>query len=144
MRRHHRVFYAILLAALAEWILRGRPHGMLQLLGAAVFLAGVVGYRNAGRALGEQLSPLVNPREPTLVIETGPYRRVRHPMYRAELAMALGAPLTLGACVTLLLTGVFAALVLYRMGLEERALAARAESYRHYAARTKRLFPRLY
>ena len=144
VRRHHRAFYAILLAALVEWLLRGRPHAWTQLIGAAVFLAGVIGYRRAGQALGDQLSPLVNPREPAQVIETGPYRRVRHPMYRAELAMALGAPLTLGAHVTLALTLAFAVLVFYRMRLEEDALAARTDDYRRYAARTNRLFPHLY
>jgi len=79
-----------------------------------------------------------------VVVTDGPYRRVRHPMYRAEVAMAVGAPLILGATATLFLSAVFAGLVLYRIRLEEDALARRADAYRPYAERTNRLFPHVY
>ncbi len=144
VRRHHRAFYAILLAAPLEWLACGRPAGSAQLVGAVLFLGGVVGYRRAGRVLGPQLSPLVSPREPAAVVDAGPYRRVRHPMYRAELAMAFGAPLTLGAMLTVVLSIVFSALLLQRMRLEEDALSNRTSAYRDYAARTKRIIPHLY
>jgi len=144
VRVQHRVFYTVLLAAPVEWWWRGRPAAWTQLLGAAVFLAGVVGYRVVGAALGDQLSPLVAPREPARLIDDGPYRRVRHPMYVAELTIATGAPLTLGARVSLLLALAFAAVVVYRMAVEERALRARIPEYAAYAARTYRLIPYVY
>jgi protein-S-isoprenylcysteine O-methyltransferase Ste14 len=145
VRRHHRAFYALLVAAPLEWLVRGRPAGgWLALAGSLLFLAGVVGYRRAGSALGAQLTPLVAPSEPAILIERGPYRRLRHPMYLAELAMALGAPLTLGATATLVVTLVFAAIVLERIALEERVLAEAMPGYRAYAARTHRLVPHVY
>jgi protein-S-isoprenylcysteine O-methyltransferase Ste14 len=127
-----------------EWWWRGRPAHWLQAAGALLLLAGVVGYRRAGRALGDQLSPVIAPCEPAALVDGGPYARVRHPMYRAELAMAVGAPLTLGAHATLVLSVVFAALVVHRVGVEEQAVAERLPDYREYAARTKRLIPRVY
>jgi protein-S-isoprenylcysteine O-methyltransferase Ste14 len=144
VRRHHRVFYAVLLASLVEWLARGRPAQAWQLVGVALFALGVAGYRRAGRALGDQLSPLVRPREPARLVDAGPYRRVRHPMYRAELAMAFGAPLVLAACYTLALSIVFLGLVLHRIGVEEQALAVDTPDFPAYAARTKRLVPHVY
>ncbi len=87
-----------------EWWLGGRPAGVGQLLGAGLACAGVVGYRRAGRMLGDHLSPLIAPAEPATLVERGPYRRVRHPMYLAELAMAFGVPLLLGARWTLVVS----------------------------------------
>jgi protein-S-isoprenylcysteine O-methyltransferase Ste14 len=144
VRRQHRLFYALLVAAPVEWLARGRPADWLQLAGAALFLAGVVGYRRAGWALGERLSPLVAPREPAALVDRGPYRRVRHPMYLAELAMALGAPLTLAAILSLVVTLAFTAVVLRRIAVEERVLAERVPGYRAYVRRTSRLVPHVY
>lgn len=144
VRRHHAVFYALLLGAPLEWWLRGKPGGWMQLAGAAMMFAGVAGYRRAGRALGDQLSPLVAPCEPAALIERGPYRRLRHPMYLAELAIAVGAPLALGAWLTLALSALFITLVFHRIAAEERYLAARFGGYSDYAARTNRLVPYVY
>lgn len=145
VRRHHWAFYGLLLAAPLEWWWRGRPAASpVQLIGAGLALAGVIGYRHAGRALGDQLGPLVAPSEPAVLVERGPYRRTRHPMYRAELAMAFGLPLTVGAVWTLGLSVLFAGLVVYRIRVEEAALAARLPDYPDYAARTARLVPHVY
>ena len=144
VRRHHAVFYALLVAAPVEWWWRGRPAGWLQLAGAVVMVAGVVGYRRAGGALGDHLSPLVAPAEPAVLVERGPYRRLRHPMYLAEIAIAFGAPCLLAARGTVLLSVLFTALVIRRIGIEERVLGARLADYRSYAARTYRLVPYVY
>jgi protein-S-isoprenylcysteine O-methyltransferase Ste14 len=144
VRRQHRLFYALLLAAPVEWWWRGRPVGWTQLFGAALFLAGVLGYRAAGGALGEQLSPLLAPREPARLIERGPYGRLRHPMYLAELAIAVGMPGTLAAPASALLAVAFAAVLLHRIRLEEQVLRARLPEYAAYAARTYRLIPYVY
>jgi protein-S-isoprenylcysteine O-methyltransferase Ste14 len=144
VRRQHRVFYALLLAAPFEWWWRGRPAVSSQLAGVALFLTGVVGYRLAGGALGDQLSPLIAPRLPERLIDSGPYRRLRHPMYLAELGMALGAPLTLGAWASLIVTAAFTAIIVRRIALEERVLRERVPGYAAYAARTYRLIPYVY
>lgn len=144
VRRHHRVFYAILLASPLEWWLRGRPADARQLGAAALFLAGLAGYRRAGRTLGLQLTPLLAPREPAVLTAHGPYRRVRHPMYLAELVMAFAAPLVLGARLSVALAAAFAVVVVQRMGREERILTERMPGYREYAARTHRLLPYVY
>ena len=144
VRRHHRVFYALLAAAPLEWWLRGRDAGWRVLAGAALFALGLYGYRRAGAALGPQLGPLVAPPEPATLVAAGPYARVRHPMYRAEIAMAAGTALMLGGPVAALLALVFAALVVHRIGREEQALAERLPDYAGYVRRTARLVPHVY
>lgn len=144
VQRQHRAFYGIVLLAPLEWWWRGCPASEVQLIGLALAVAGVVGYRVAGRSLGDQLGPLVAPAEPAMLVERGPFRRIRHPMYLAELAMAVGLPLLLGAFWTLGLSLVFAAIVVHRIGVEEGALAARLPDYPAYAARTARLVPHVY
>lgn len=144
VRRHHAIFYVLLVAAPIEWWLRARPAGGGQLVGAGLVLAGVAGYRRAGRTLGDQLTPLVAPAEPAALVERGPYALIRHPMYLAELAMAFGFPILLGSCWTLLGSMLFAMAVLHRIGVEERALAERLPTYRDYTRRTARLIPHVY
>jgi protein-S-isoprenylcysteine O-methyltransferase Ste14 len=65
-------------------------------------------------------------------------------MYLAEIAMAFGAPLLLGASWTLAVAVLFTVLVVRRIAVEERALAERLPDYPAYAARTSKLFPHVY
>jgi protein-S-isoprenylcysteine O-methyltransferase Ste14 len=74
------------------------------------------------------------------VITTGPYRRVRHPMYTAILLIYLATPLALGS-----IWGVLPALLLpfvlaQRATDEERLLAEELPGYRDYQAITKYRF----
>jgi protein-S-isoprenylcysteine O-methyltransferase len=80
------------------------------------------------------------------VIDTGPYRRIRHPSYAGALLAFLGLGLTLGNWVAL---AVVVLPILWafgrRMRIEERALAnALGTPYTRYMWRTKRLLPFVY
>ena len=80
------------------------------------------------------------------VIDTGPYRRIRHPSYAGALLAFLGLGLTLGNWVSLALVTVpiFWAFK-RRIRKEERALAnALGTPYTRYMWRTKRLLPFVY
>lgn len=80
------------------------------------------------------------------VIESGPYRFVRHPSYSAILLVHIGAALCLGNVLSdiALLVPVAASLA-YRMRVEEHVLcSALGTDYRQYMVRTKRLVPGLY
>src|SRR4029077_3979308 len=64
---HHAVFYLLLVAAPLAWVIfGGRPEG--RGVGALMLAAGVVAYRRAGRALGDSLSPFVEPRAGALLV----------------------------------------------------------------------------
>ena len=80
------------------------------------------------------------------VIETGPYKWIRHPSYSGALLGFLGVALCLGnwlsmALIMLPITWAFA----WRMSIEEAALAnALGTPYTNYMSRTKRLAPYIY
>lgn len=80
------------------------------------------------------------------LIETGPYRFVRHPSYTGALMALLGLALCLGnwaslAAIALPVFFVF----MHRMRVEEEVLLrAFPEQYRGYMKRTKRLIPALF
>jgi protein-S-isoprenylcysteine O-methyltransferase len=80
------------------------------------------------------------------LVETGPYRYVRHPSYTGALFAFIGFALVLRSWVSVIVIFLPIALAfLYRIRVEERALAqALGESYRAYVERTKRLIPFVY
>jgi protein-S-isoprenylcysteine O-methyltransferase len=80
------------------------------------------------------------------LIDTGPYRFVRHPSYTGALMAFLGLALCLNnwASLAVMLMPVFA-VFLRRMAVEEGALLqALGDQYRDYMRRTKRLIPAVY
>jgi protein-S-isoprenylcysteine O-methyltransferase Ste14 len=80
------------------------------------------------------------------VIDTGPYRLIRHPSYAGSLLLVFGFSLSIGNWASLLI--IFApccAVTLWRIHVEEQALTgALGQAYRDYMCRTKRLIPLIY
>jgi protein-S-isoprenylcysteine O-methyltransferase len=80
------------------------------------------------------------------LIDSGPYRRLRHPSYTGALIAFLGLALCTKnwASLAIMVVGPAAAF-LYRIHVEEAALAgAFGERYRQYMQRTARLIPGVY
>lgn len=76
------------------------------------------------------------------VIDTGPYRYIRHPMYMGLIVRTLGTPLLLGSWWALCQAGVMIITVVVRLLLEERALSSGLEGYNRYVERVPyRLIP---
>ena len=80
------------------------------------------------------------------VIDTGPYRFVRHPSYSGVLLAFLGLALCFGNLVSMVLLVIPpTAAFLHRIRIEEEALhSGLGEPYTRYMARTKRLIPFVY
>jgi protein-S-isoprenylcysteine O-methyltransferase Ste14 len=76
------------------------------------------------------------------VVDTGPYRFVRHPGYLGSLIHMPGSALVLGSWWALLLVAIVEAVMVVRTALEDRTLLAELDGYAGYAARVKyRLVP---
>jgi protein-S-isoprenylcysteine O-methyltransferase Ste14 len=90
------------------------------------------------------LSPVVRIQEDRghIVVSTGPYQYVRHPMYAAMLVFMVGTALLLGSGYGLLLGLLFMIILARRAVLEERTLREELHGYTTYMTLVKyRLIP---
>jgi len=79
------------------------------------------------------------------VIDTGPYARVRHPMYTGALIMLAGVPLALGSWWGLLTLVPLVGIVVWRLLDEEVLLGQQLAGYEDYRRRTRhRLIPHVW
>lgn len=148
------LIWAVILATLVLcWFIRAAlPQAnwpILQSLypfGVGVFAAGLLLRWYAIVYLGRWFTVDVAIAADHPVIDSGPYRLIRHPSYTGVLLAFLGYGLCLGnwlAC--LLLVSVATAVFLWRIAIEEKALlAALGAAYADYMRRTKRLIPFIY
>ncbi len=118
----------------------------LRFLGIVVFAAGLAIRWYAIVHLGRFFTVNVAIATGHRLIDTGPYRFVRHPSYTGALMAFLGLALCLAnwASLAVMLVPVFL-VFLRRMHVEEEALLqAFGNQYRDYMHRTKRLIPAVY
>ncbi|HET7931697.1 MAG TPA: isoprenylcysteine carboxylmethyltransferase family protein [Rhodanobacteraceae bacterium] len=114
--------------------------------GIVLMLAGTAFRWYAIRKLGRFFTRSVATRAGQFVVDTGPYRWIRHPSYSGALLTMLGLGLALTNWLSVLLVLV-ASLIGYvwRVHVEEQALCADlGQPYRDYMQRTKRFVPRIW
>ena len=111
----------------------------LVLIGGGVGLA-VLGTRD----LGPSLSPMPRPNDDAVLVETGVYRRIRHPIYLGVAAAAIGWALLTASVVALALAVALALLLDLKARREEAWLSGRYSEYEAYRRRTHRFIPGAY
>ncbi|MGE0707734.1 MAG: isoprenylcysteine carboxylmethyltransferase family protein [Planctomycetota bacterium] len=117
------------------------PGWLLQAMGLLVFLAGVALRLIAIRTLGRFYSHRVRQQQDHQIVDTGPYRLLRHPAYTGMLLAHLGFVLVFAnPWAALLLGAFFAPAVIWRILVEERMLF-QLPGYPEFAATRKRLVP---
>lgn len=140
-----REFYAVshaftILSAL--WFEPALPHaGWQHATGLPVFIAGVVFRLWAIHSLGRHYSHLVRRLDGHRVIDSGPYRFVRHPAYAGMIVAHIGTTLYFSSIPALCV--LFLALVpsiILRIGIEEKMLCD-IKGYAEYAMKRSRLVP---
>jgi protein-S-isoprenylcysteine O-methyltransferase Ste14 len=92
-------------------------------------------------SLGKYFSGHIEAFEGQSVIETGPYRLIRHPAYAGNTLQVVGMPLLVDAYAALMLSALVVGLFLRRLLWEEEFLSERIPGYTDYMQRTKRLIP---
>jgi protein-S-isoprenylcysteine O-methyltransferase len=117
----------------------------LFITGLALMAAGVALRWYSIHALGRSFTVVVATRTGQSVIESGPYRWIRHPSYTGALVTLTGVILCGTNLVSFLgLVPVLAAYA-YRIRVEEAALLeGLGDTYRDYMRRTRRLVPFLF
>ena len=111
--------------------------------GIGLMLAGIAFRWWAIATLGKFFTFDVAIQSSQKVVDSGPYRYIRHPSYTGALVTQLGIGLALGNWAGLLALMVCMAIAYwYRISVEEKALlAALGEPYRQYMQRTRRIIP---
>jgi protein-S-isoprenylcysteine O-methyltransferase Ste14 len=112
--------------------------------GAGLIALGGLLLASAAVRMGRSLTPLPHPGDQPRLIQSGPFRLVRHPMYGGGVliafgwALVVGSPLTLGYAILLL------AFLDVKSRREERWLVEKFPDYAVYRRRVRRLIPFLY
>jgi protein-S-isoprenylcysteine O-methyltransferase len=113
----------------------------IKIVGAVLCAAGIFFAIWARRHLGKNWSGYPSEKQEHQLITSGPYAKVRHPIYTGMLAALFGSALTLGFPWLVALIIVFV-IFLYRIKVEERLMLKLFPSqYPEYIKRTKMLIP---
>jgi protein-S-isoprenylcysteine O-methyltransferase Ste14 len=120
-------------------LVRGAMPGAVQeYAGYTLVLAGTAWAVWSLRFLGRSISVIAQARE---VVDRGPYRLVRHPLYVGELVASLGVALVANNVWAFCFWVALCGLQAYRALREEQVLLQALPGYRYYRARTAALLP---
>ncbi|MEF2280141.1 isoprenylcysteine carboxylmethyltransferase family protein [Deinococcus sp. YIM 134068] len=132
-----------LLALILADGIRTRPRPRtVRVAGTLVGRAGLLLAVWSARSLGRQLTPLPDPVPGGVLVERGPYRAVRHPLYTGLLLASLGWTVARGGRLSALGTALLAVVLNVKAAREEDALTRTYPTYAAYRARTGRFLPR--
>ena len=94
--------------------------------------------------LGENIAAVPYPKESAVLIESGPYRIVRHPMYSGAILMAFGWAFLIQGGLTFIYAGMLFVFFDLKARREELWLRDRFSDYGEYQKRVNKLIPFVY
>ena len=118
--------------------------GFIVVIGDALLVVGFYGILRVYR-VNSYTAATVDVTSGQVVVATGPYAVVRHPMYASALLYVVGTPLALGSLWGLVPFAVMLPALIWRLLDEEQMLARELAGYRDYQRRVRyRLVPRVW
>jgi protein-S-isoprenylcysteine O-methyltransferase Ste14 len=141
MTAHAAAVVATWLAFVFPLIGSGSPGAVRQAAGDLLIVTGMAWALWALYFLGRNVSVLAQARD---VVDRGPYRWVRHPLYTGEIVSSLGIALAAGGLGPIGAWVLLCALQVYRAIREEQVLLLALPSYSSYRRRTAALLPGLF
>jgi protein-S-isoprenylcysteine O-methyltransferase Ste14 len=125
-----------LIAALALWAAAPFLQGRAPLPAWTLAAAGaVLGLWTLAHNRPGNFNIRPTPRQEGLLVRSGPYRWIRHPMYTAVIAWAAASPWALLAAAALV------AVLVVKAQVEERWMLQQHPGYADYRSRTRRFLP---
>ncbi len=117
----------------------------LRWVGALMLFIGISLLWSAHHNLGLSFHSLVVQKEDQVLVESGPYKWIRHPIYTAYFLNYIGGGLLAGNWVLTFIPTFFFGLMIYlRLGEEEAVMIEKfGDDYRHYMERTGRFLPKI-
>ncbi|MEI6668634.1 MAG: isoprenylcysteine carboxylmethyltransferase family protein [Acidobacteriota bacterium] len=110
---------------------------VLMVAGGVLFVSGLV-------RLGPALTAMPMPKEGAPLVQHGPFRLVRHPIYSGVVVLGIGYALATQGWLTLGYAALLFGLLDVKSRREERWLVERFPEYPEYQRRVRRLIPFLY
>jgi protein-S-isoprenylcysteine O-methyltransferase Ste14 len=118
------------------------PYGLFP--GILLLVAGYGGTLWCYAAMGNMWRMGVNRNEKTMLVEHGPFKFVRHPIYILQTVMLIGAAALLPAPVWVLIIGIHFLCIFTKATDEENHLrTTHGQNYEDYVSRTGRFLPKL-
>jgi protein-S-isoprenylcysteine O-methyltransferase Ste14 len=116
----------------------------VSVIAAVIMNAGVV-VLNIATLQNSYASKLLDINQGQVLVDTGLYARVRHPLYAGGIVMALSMPIVLGSLWGLIPATFAAMSLVIRIEFEEEMLVKGMEGYADYRTRVKyKLIPKIY
>jgi protein-S-isoprenylcysteine O-methyltransferase Ste14 len=110
---------------------------LLLLMGGLLAMAGMF-------KLGPNLTPLPYPKDETTLLQTGPYRIVRHPIYSGAILMAFGWAFWVQGWLTIVYAMILLLFFDIKARREEQWLKEKLSGYSSYQKRVRKLIPFIY
>jgi protein-S-isoprenylcysteine O-methyltransferase Ste14 len=132
----------LLAVAIAAPVWSGQwPKGVSVTLGSiAILYAAWTGLSGVAR-LGRNRTPRPAPLADSVLVTTGIYARMRHPLYAAMMAMAVGWACFWSSVVALIIAAALMLFLHAKARFEERLLCAKFENYPDYSSQVPRYIP---
>ncbi len=119
--------------------------GPLNMAGELLLLTGMMLWIWSVVSLGKHWSPVIATLDDHMVIRTGPYRRVRHPVYASYIVITTGVFLSTGNFALTIICLIITILIIFRIQEEEAFLVKElGNDYKRYMDETGRLFPKIW
>jgi protein-S-isoprenylcysteine O-methyltransferase Ste14 len=113
---------------------------IIKYVGAIVSILGFLIILIAILQLSKNLTPFPTPKENGVLINTGLYKYVRHPIYSGIFMAAIGIAFYTGSYWQLLISFILLILFYYKSKYEESLLMEKYNEYENYKKGTRRFF----
>lgn len=124
-----------------QWIFAWHENASICIFGLALVLIGKYKLALTLKQLGQNYSPLFDSYFPHKIINTGEYKRIRHPIYLYNLFVSFGLAISSGSLWVLISASIGFCFVFRSIFLEESYLKKRFADYPEYQTKTWRLIP---
>lgn len=137
------IIFALLIIPSFGYVGIGPLPDWTYIVGLSLLLLGLAIIPWARQALGRNYSPHALIYQGHQLVERGPYKFVRHPVYTAGFLLVVGWGLMAQSWAAVALVAIVAAIgTAFRINVEEKVLVAEfGEQYKSYSRRVKRFIP---